>query len=133
MSIVRRERKPLQPVSVKWAWHRKPIWPCAILEGGADGLLEINGVLYDVLPLVPGGYRLGNHANGEVHYVDTIREPWVCTCGDFVFRRNGSGPDTHHCKHLQSLIEALASLWSEEPIPPTVGAVPAHLYALASL
>jgi hypothetical protein len=75
----------------------------------ADGLLEINGQTYELLPLRDGtalvGYRL-RKPDGTLYDVGIV-DPhgWTCDCPDATFHPERPGG----CKHAAALRAALAA------------------------
>src|SRR5262249_23247102 len=108
----RRRRVNTNPVSVSWRWARAIVWPCLLIPLGAAGCLEVNGGLYDVLPLTGNGegpdapvvgFRLTNLGNGRVYDLDASADHWSCDCPDSVFAARTDGL----CKHRKGLRQAL--------------------------
>jgi hypothetical protein len=77
--------------------------PSAQHEGG---VLQINGISYEVLPLYDGEQRVGYRmlkADGTMYDVETACEPWRCDCPDATYHPERPGG----CKHVLALRAAL--------------------------
>src|SRR5690349_21484371 len=90
-------RKATRPATGVCRWITKPASP---REGG---VLEINGTVYDVLPLYDGealvGYRLLK-ADGAMYDVGTAElHGWTCDCPDATYHPERPGG----CKHARAL------------------------------
>jgi hypothetical protein len=84
----------------------QPIYACVIQPAGVEGVVEINGDTYTLIPLGEGtrdGYRLVNTDSGSIYDIDTSNGWPVCDCPDFVARRGRTGP-RDQCKHGLALI-----------------------------
>lgn len=86
-------------------WINRPATPTGI------SCLEINGTVYDVLPVLSvggnvHGYNLHKWDDaGTVYHVDTDFPRWECNCPDSRFR-----PKPEGCKHIRALKAALQRL-----------------------
>jgi hypothetical protein len=89
--------RPAGPATGVCRWLTRPN------AEGAGGLLEINRVAYEVLPLYEGqclvGWRLLKRGTATMYDVDTTRTPWRCDCADATYRPERPGA----CKHVQAL------------------------------
>ena len=81
---------------------KRPIAPCALLPQGSPGQVIIEGVPYTVTFNLDRsyrilGFRLVNVVNKKVYDLESIH-CISCTCGDFIYRREGRDP--RGCKHM---------------------------------
>jgi hypothetical protein len=95
-------RKATRPATGLCRWLSKPN---AKHEGG---VLQINGTVYEVLPLYDGealvGYRLLKSGTTTMYDVGTTApHGWTCDCPDATFHPERPGG----CKHVQALKAAL--------------------------
>jgi hypothetical protein len=78
----------------------------APVTGRCSLRLRINGTTYAVRPIPAGfaatrAFRL-TKPGGETHDVSQLVYGHECTCGDFVFRRDGIDPGG--CKHVKAAV-----------------------------
>jgi hypothetical protein len=93
-------RKATRPAAGVCRWLTKPN---AKHEGG---VLQINGTVYEVLPLYDGEALVGHRllkADGTMYDIETACEPWRCDCPDATFHPERPGG----CKHALALRAAL--------------------------
>ncbi len=81
---------------------KRPIAPCTLLPAGSPGQVIIEGVPYTLTYNLSDdyrilGFRLVNTVNKKVYDVEGIGCV-SCTCGDYVYRREGRDP--RGCKHM---------------------------------
>jgi hypothetical protein len=81
---------------------KRPIAPCALIPAGSPGQVLIEGVPYTLTYNLDTsyrilGFRLVNVVNKKVYDVEGVACV-SCTCGDFVYRREGRDP--RGCKHM---------------------------------
>jgi hypothetical protein len=81
---------------------KRPIAPCALIPDGSPGQVIIEGVPYTLTYNLSDdyrilGFRLVNLVNHKVYDVEGVHCV-SCTCGDFIYRREGRDP--RGCKHM---------------------------------